>query len=167
MIRNLTALLCLAVGLASAASAAPIADQPGETVSLPGIRYQVLAAGAEGGAHPKRGESVTMRYVGRFESGEVFSTSPGDGKQASVFPVSGVIPGMSAGLQLMRIGDHWKIAMPAYLAYGPGRPFAAPNGATASAAAASASAVQQRGIPPDATLIFDVELVSIIPAKAP
>lgn len=164
MIRAVTALaLCLAAGVATAA---PVADQPGETVVLPGIRYQVLTAGPEGGAHPKRGESVTMRYVGRFESGEVFSTSPGDGKQASVFPVSGVIPGMSAGLQLMRIGDHWRITMPAYLAYGPGRRFAPPNDGAASAAA-SASAVQQRGIPPDATLIFDVELVSIIPAKAP
>jgi FKBP-type peptidyl-prolyl cis-trans isomerase len=161
MTRRLTALaFCLA--LAGPAVGATVADQPGETVALPGIRYQVLAAGPAGGAHPKRGDSVTMRYVGRLESGEIFSTSPGEGKDASVFPVNGVIPGMGAALQLMRVGDHWKITMPPYLAYGPGRPFAA-----RASAAAQASAVQQRGIPPDATLIFDVEVVSIEPAKAP
>ena len=152
--------LIAAAGLCAgrSAAAAPVADRPGETVVLPGIRYQVLAAGPEGGVHPARGQSVTMRYVGRFESGEVFSTSPDDGKQVSTFPVNGVIPGMSAALQLMRIGDHWRITMPPYLAYGPGRAFSPP--ATGSAAV---QAVQKRGIPADATLVFDVELVSILP----
>jgi FKBP-type peptidyl-prolyl cis-trans isomerase len=69
---------------------------------------------------------------------------------------------MSAGLQLMRIGDHWKIRMPAYLAYGPGRAFSPP-----ASGGAAVQAVQKRGIPPDATLIFDVELLSILPATAP
>jgi FKBP-type peptidyl-prolyl cis-trans isomerase FklB len=165
MTARLTALalsLAAGLGLATSALAAPVADKPGESVALPGIRYQVLAAGPAGGAHPKRGESVTMRYVGRFETGEVFSTSPGDGKEASTFPVNGVIPGMSAGLQLMRIGDHWKISMPSYLAYGPGRAFSPP-----ASGSAAVQAVQKRGIPADAALIFDVELLSILPAKAP
>ena len=155
--------LSVAAGLSlahAAAAAAVIADKPGETVSLPGIRYQVLAAGPAEGAHPLRAESVTMRYVGRFETGEVFSTSPGDGKEISNFGVNQVIPGMSAALQLMRIGDHWRITMPPYLAYGPGRAFTAP-----ASGSAAAQAVQKRGIPADATLVFDVELVTIIPAK--
>jgi FKBP-type peptidyl-prolyl cis-trans isomerase FklB len=147
--------------LASAATArAP--DNLGETVTLPGIHYQVLATGPADGAHPTRAGSVAMRYVGRFENGEVFSTSPGDGKEVATFGVSQVIPGMSAALQLMRVGDHWRITMPPYLAYGPGRPFSPP-----ASGSPAVEAVQKRGIPPDATLVFDVELVAILPPKAP
>jgi FKBP-type peptidyl-prolyl cis-trans isomerase len=161
MTRRVTRIaLGLALGLAAGlACAAEIADRPGETVSLPGIGYQVLAAGPAGGAHPTRADSVAMRYVGRFEDGQVFSTSPGDGKELATFGVKEVIPGMSAALQLMRVGDHWKIRMPSYLAYGPGRAFTAPAGGGA--------AVQKRGIPPDATLVFDVELVAILAPKTP
>jgi FKBP-type peptidyl-prolyl cis-trans isomerase FklB len=167
MTRRLIALalsLAAGLGLASAATAESLrsGDAPGETVSLPGLRYQVLATGPASGAHPTRSDSVTMRYVGRLEDGEIFSTSPGDGQGTSTFAVNGVIPGMSAALQLMRPGDHWRITMPPYLAYGPGRPFNTP-----APAGAAGQAIQKRGIPPQATLIFDVELVSIAPAKAP
>jgi FKBP-type peptidyl-prolyl cis-trans isomerase FklB len=160
-------LVALALSFAAGLSLAPAAsaqgrDPGGETVSLPGIRYQVLAAGPAGGAHPTRADSVTMRYVGRLESGEIFSTSPQDGAGTSSFAVNGVIPGMSAALQLMRPGDRWRIRMPPYLAYGPGRPFNTP-----APTRAAAQAIQKRGIPPQATLIFDVELVAIAKAKAP
>lgn len=157
--------LALAAGLWLAGAAAPVraqSDIGGETVSLPGIRYQVLAAGPAAGAHPTRADRVTMRYVGRLEDGEIFSTSPGDGSGVSTFAVGGVIPGMSAALQLMRPGDRWRITMPPYLAYGPGRPFNTP-----APAGAAGQAIQKRGIPPQATLIFDVELVAIAPPKAP
>ncbi|MEO8113025.1 MAG: FKBP-type peptidyl-prolyl cis-trans isomerase [Phenylobacterium sp.] len=147
------AILALGLTLASGAAAQEA------TVSLPGIGYQVLAAGPVTGAHPTRADAVTMRYVGRLESGEVFSTSPGEGKEVSTFGVKEVIPGMSAALQLMRPGDRWRITMPPYLAYGPGRPFSAP--------AAGAQAIPKRGIPPNATLVFDVELVSILQPVAP
>src|SRR5437016_8162000 len=102
------ALLALALVLAGgpgAPRAAEAAERAGASVSLPGIRYQVLSAGSGAGAHPTRADSVRMRYVGRLESGEVFSTSPGEGKEAATFAVGGVIPGMSAALQLMRVGD--------------------------------------------------------------
>src|SRR5258708_24919048 len=150
--------LAIAAGLGLARTAAA------QTVSLPGIRYQVMASGPAAGAHPSRADSVAMRYVGKLESGEVFSTSPGDGAQTSTFGVKEVIPGMSAALQLMRPGDRWRITMPPYLAYGPGRPFTPPGGA---APAASAQVTQKRGIPPDAPLVFDVDLVAILPAKRP
>ena len=152
--------LAASLGLASAA-AAQSRDLAGETVSLPGLRYQVLASGPAAGAHPTRSDSVTMRYVGRLEDGEIFSTSPGDGSGVSTFAVNGVIPGMSAALQLMRVGDHWRITMPPYLAYGPGRPF------QQATSGPQAQAIQKRGIPPDATLIFDVELTAILPPKTP
>ena len=163
---TLVAILGLApsVGLDAAPARASDSppDQVGETVSLPGIRYQVLAAGPATGAHPTRADSVAMRYVGRLEGGEVFSTSPDDGKAVATFGVNQVIPGMSAALQLMRVGDRWRITLPPYLAYGPGRPFAGPTGGSAPV-----QAVQKRGIPPDATLVFEVELIAILPPKTP
>ena len=158
--RHLPLALIAALSLVAAARAAEPADEPGAKVSLPGIRYEVLAAGRPGGPHPTRTDSVAMRYVGRLEDGAVFSTSPGDGAQPSTFSVREVIPGMSAALQLMRPGDRWRVTMPAYLAYGPGRPF------SPTAASTPTAAVQKRSIPPDATLIFDVELVVILPPKA-
>ncbi len=162
MRRLLSALvLSLAAGL-GLAHAATAQVPAAKTIVLPGISYQVLASGPAAGAHPTRADTVAMRYSGRFESGEVFSTSPGDGGGISTFAVSGVIPGMSAALQLMRPGDRWRITMPPYLAYGPGRPFNTP-----APAGAAGQAIQKRGIPPQATLVFDVELVSIAPAKAP
>jgi FKBP-type peptidyl-prolyl cis-trans isomerase FklB len=169
MTRRLAALalsLAAGLGLASAATAQS-RDLGGETVSLPGIRYQVLAAGPAGGQHPTRADSVTMRYIGRLEDGEIFSTSPGDGAGTSTFAVNGVIPGMSAALQLMRPGDHWRVTMPPYLAYGPGRPFNRPAPGPTSDRGAAGQAIQKRGIPPQATLIFDVELLTIATVKAP
>jgi FKBP-type peptidyl-prolyl cis-trans isomerase len=158
--RRLAAVAVLALALSAPARAAEPLDQPGAKVSLPGIRYEVLAAGPAGGVHPTRGDVVAMRYVGRLEDGAVFSTSPGEGAEPSNFPVREVIPGMSAALQLMRPGDRWRVTMPAYLAYGPGRPFTPP-----AASGAANGAVQKRSIPPDATLVFDVELVTILPPK--
>lgn len=150
--------------VAAAALAASAAAQPQpQTVTLPGIRYEVLASGPAAGPHPTRSDRVQMRYVGRLEGGEVFSTSPDDGKGISTFGVNQVIPGMSAALQLMRPGDHWRITMPPYLAYGPGRPLNTPP----PAGAAAGQTVQKRGIPPNATLVFDVDLVGIAAPQSP
>jgi len=162
MIRRRTPLLFLALAVALGAPPAGAAE-----TSLPGISYRVVSSGPAEGAHPTRADSVSMRYVGRLANGDVFSTSPADGTGASTFPVNGVIPGMSAALQLMRPGDHWVITMPPYLAYGPGRPLNTPPPSTPGGSAAAAQAIQKRGIPPNATLVFDVELLAILPPKAP
>ena len=165
MIRRLSALAWAPALVALALACAPPA-LAAQAITLPGIGYEVLASGPAAGAHPTRADSVAMRYVGRLqESGEIFSTSPGDGKQTSTFAVGQVIPGMSAALQLMRVGDHWRITMPPYLAYGPGRPFTPPSAAPATGPAAQVT--QRRGIPPNATLVFDVELLAILPPKTP
>lgn len=152
------ALVALCLMAAPCPAAADVAG--GKAVVLPGISYRVLASGPPEGAHPTRSDSVRMRYVGRLKNGQVFSTSPDEGAGISSFPVNGVIPGMSAALQLMRVGDRWRITMPAYLAYGPGRPLTRP------APGAAAQAIQHSAIPPNATLVFDVELVGISSGKA-
>jgi FKBP-type peptidyl-prolyl cis-trans isomerase FklB len=163
----------LALAALTLTAALPAAPMAAPAVTLPGISYEVLASGPPTGAHPTRADSVQMRYVGRLANGatdgEVFSTSPGDGRQVSTFGVNQVIPGMSAALQLMRVGDHWKIRMPPYLAYGPGRTFTPPPAQAAAqpTAGPAAQVTQKRGIPPNATLVFDVELVAILPPKAP
>jgi FKBP-type peptidyl-prolyl cis-trans isomerase FklB len=123
-------------------------------VTLPGISYEVLASGA--GAYPTRADEVDVRYTGRLVSGEVFSASPEGGKGISTFAVQRVIPGFMAAVLLMRPGDRWRVTLPPYLAYGaPGRPMGP-----------QASAMQSRDIPPNATLIFDIELVAVRPAAA-
>jgi FKBP-type peptidyl-prolyl cis-trans isomerase FklB len=162
--RFLAAALAAWIAGAQAAAAAPAAETPGAAVALPGLSYQVLASGPADGAHPTRADSVAMRYVGRLADGPIFSTSPDGGAGTSTFGVKEVIPGMSAALQLMRPGDRWRITMPPYLAYGPGRRFTPP---AAAANGPAAQAIQRLGIPPNATLVFDVELVAILPPNAP
>ena len=126
--------------LALLLAAAP-APAPGAVVTLPGLQYQVLRAGPPGGEHPTRASTVAVHYEGRLADGTVFSTSPEDGKGESVFELQKLIPGWIAALQLMRPGDVWRLTLPPHLAYGArGR---APT------------------IPPDSTLIFQVELLSV------
>lgn len=143
--------LALVWSTGAVAQAPPAARAP---VVLPGISYEVLASGPADGPMAVRADAVTMRYVGRLaDGGAVFSTSPGNGTEPARFGVREVIPGMSAAVQLMRPGDRWRITMPGYLAYGRlGRKWMPPE------------PLLKRDIPPDATLVFDVELVSVEPA---
>ena len=144
-------LLAVVALLGSGAFApAALAEGAGRVVTLPGIRYEVLASGPASGRRPLRSDTVAMRYVGRLSTSEIFSTSPDNGEKTAEFKVREVIPGMSAALQLMRPGDRWRITMPAYLGYGwTGRKYAAPE------------RLLKRDIPADATLVFEVELVSV------
>ena len=150
---------CLA---ACAGQGAASIQQPGWTappadsrvVRLPGLEYQVLRSGPTGGPRPLRSDDVMIRYVGRLADGSIFSTSADNGAQPSTFSVRTVIPGFSALVQLMRPGDRWRFTIPAYLGYGhQGRQFTPPE------------ATLKRDIPPGSTLIFDVELVSIVPGR--
>lgn len=152
------ALLAFALALAagSAASAqdrvaqerealARHAREPGVT-TLPGLQYQVLVSGPAAGPRPSRSDTVTVRYVGRYLDGRSFGASPDEGRGTTSFPLQRLIPGWLSALQLMRPGDRWRLWLPPHLGYG------------------------WKGkdpIPPDATLVFDVELVSFAPAPPP
>lgn len=115
------------------------AKKPGVKTTASGLQYEVIAEGS--GAKPKASDEVTVDYVGALLDGTEFDSSIKRGKPAS-FPLNGVIPGWTEGLQLMSVGAKYKFYIPGKLAYG-------------------AQGQQQAGIGPNETLIFDVELKSI------
>ena len=92
------------------------------------------------GDSPKETDQVTVHYHGTLIDGTVFDSSVERGQPAT-FPVNGVIPGWVEALQLMKPGAKYKLFIPSNLAYGE-------RGAGGS-------------IGPNATLIFEVELISI------
>jgi len=103
-----------------------------------GLQYKVIKEGT--GKKPKITDTVTTHYRGNLIDGIEFDSSYRRGKPAS-FPVNGVIPGWTEALQLMGEGAKWQLFIPPNLAYGE-------RGAG-------------RDIGPDATLIFEIELISI------
>jgi FKBP-type peptidyl-prolyl cis-trans isomerase FklB len=107
-------------------------------VSLPdGLQYRVIEPGK--GAQPKTDDTVTVHYRGTLIDGTEFDSSYSRNKPAS-FRADRVIPGWREALPLMKEGAKWELFIPARLAYG------------------------ERGggkIPPNSTLIFEVELISI------
>jgi FKBP-type peptidyl-prolyl cis-trans isomerase FklB len=113
-------------------------------VALPsGLQYKVLKAGT--GEKPTADDTVVCNYKGTLINGTEFDASDKHGGPAT-FPVKGVIPGWTEALQLMQAGSKWQLFVPSNLAYGPQGP---------------------GDIGPNATLIFEVELVSIQKAAAP
>ena len=117
------------------------AKQDGVTVTASGLQYKVLAEGS--GDSPKVTDTVKVHYKGRLISGHVFDSSIARGEPVS-FPLNGVIPGWSEGVQLMKVGSKFQFTIPSALAYGP-----AGTGP----------------IPPNSVLVFDVELLEINPAN--
>ena len=108
-------------------------------VTLPsGLQYKVLTAGT--GPKPAATDTVVCQYKGTLLDGTEFDSSYKRGQPAT-FAVGRVIKGWTEALQLMPVGSKWQLFIPAELAYG------------------------ERGagnvIPPNATLVFEVELVSI------
>ena len=105
-----------------------------------GLRYQIIQKGS--GAKASQGKDISVHYKGQLPDGTVFDSSY-DRKQPIDFKVGigQVIKGWDEGLQLMQVGDKARLVIPSHLAYG----------------SQGAGGV----IPPDATLIFDVELVAV------
>jgi len=117
--------------------------KPG-VVTLPsGLQYKIITAGK--GPKPAATDTVTTNYKGTFLDGKQFDSSYDRGEPAS-FEVDGVIPAWTEALQLMPVGSKWQLFVPPNLGYGE-------NGF-------------QNAIPPNAALLFEVELISIGPKKA-
>jgi FKBP-type peptidyl-prolyl cis-trans isomerase len=120
----------------------------GVKVTASGLEYEVIKEGS--GAKPKATDKVKVEYTGTKIDGTKFdSTADHNPPGPATFPLNGVIPGWTEGMQLMTVGSEYKFYVPANLAY------------------------KDRGPPaigPNATLIFDVKLLAIEPAdeaKAP
>jgi FKBP-type peptidyl-prolyl cis-trans isomerase FklB len=109
------------------------------TVTESGLQYEVLTAGS--GATPSASSKVSTHYEGKLIDGKVFDSSYQRGQPAD-FPVNGVIAGWTEALQMMEEGAKWRLYVPYHLAYGE-------KGAGGL-------------IGPYATLIFDVELISVL-----
>ena len=108
------------------------------TTTESGLQYEILVSGE--GSKPTTSDQVTVHYHGTLTDGTVFDSSVDRGQPAT-FGVTQVIKGWTEALQLMSVGDKWKLTIPSNLAYGD-------QGAGGM-------------ISPGATLIFEVELLGI------
>ncbi|MFZ9021517.1 MAG: FKBP-type peptidyl-prolyl cis-trans isomerase [Litorivicinaceae bacterium] len=117
------------------------AKKDGVTVTASGLQYRVITEGA--GDAPKATDTVKVHYEGRLISGDIFDSSIARGEPVS-FPLNGVIPGWSEGVQLMKVGSKFEFTIPSALAYG---------------------SEGTGPIPPNSVLVFDVELLEINPAN--
>lgn len=132
------------LGKANAAAGEAFLADNGKRVEVrttpSGLQYEVLTEGD--GPRPEANDQVEVHYTGKLIDGTVFDSSVDRGMPAT-FGVTQVIPGWVEALQLMKAGSKWRLFIPSNLAYGP-------NGAPGSP------------IGPNATLIFDVELLKVI-----
>lgn len=115
------------------------AGKEGVETTESGLQYEVIEEGS--GDKPSAEDTVRVHYTGELLSGEVFDSSRERGEPVT-FALNQVIPGWTEGLQLMSEGARYKLYIPADLAYGPGG---------------------NRGIGPNETLVFDVELLDVNP----
>jgi FKBP-type peptidyl-prolyl cis-trans isomerase FklB len=115
--------------------------KPGVTTTKSGLQYRVIASGEPTAKQPTKDDQVQVNYTGKLLDGTVFDASERNGGPVT-FGVGNVIPGWTEALQLMHEGDKWTLFIPSELAYGEHAPPA---------------------IGPNQILIFDVELLKVMP----
>jgi len=113
-------------------------DRDGVLTTTTGLQYEVIREGD--GASPTSSDQVTVHYRGTLIDDTQFDSSY-DRDQPATFPVNGVIPGWTEGLQRMKVGGKYRLVIPSELAYG--------------------EAGSGQVIGPNATLVFEVELLGI------
>jgi FKBP-type peptidyl-prolyl cis-trans isomerase FklB len=112
-----------------------------EIITLPsGLQYEILKKSDSAGARPTQNDVVTVNYIGSLVDGSVFENSYNS--KPATFQVMGVIPGWTEALQLMTVGEKWKLYIPTELAY-----YLNPRDPSV--------------IPPGAALIFEISLEGI------
>jgi FKBP-type peptidyl-prolyl cis-trans isomerase len=112
----------------------------GVITTASGLQYQVITEGT--GASPVDGDQVTVNYTGTLIDGTKFDSSYDKG-QPLTYPINKFVPGWTEVLKLMKEGSKYKVWIPSELGYG---------------------ARGNQGIPGNAVLIFDMELLKVIPA---
>ena len=135
-------------------------SRTGVKTTASGLQYEVLTAGA--GVSPMMGDQVSVNYKGSLIDGTFFDSSERHGSGgASSFVIGQLIRGWNEALQLMKVGDTWKLTIPAELAYGKSGP------ASIGPARVQFFDIEQIGEPPsigpNQVLIFEVELLKVIP----
>ena len=110
------------------------------TVLASGLQYEIIQSGPTDGESPTSSNSVLAHYHGTLSDGTVFDSSVDRGEPAT-FGVSQVISGWTEALQLMKVGDKWRLFIPPDMAYGEASPTPA--------------------IPPNSALVFEVELLEV------
>jgi len=119
-------------------AAAKASKEPGAVVAPSGLVYKSLKEGA--GPSPKATDTVKVHYKGTFPDGKEFDSSYKTGQPAE-FPLNGVIKCWTEGVQMMKVGGKAKLTCPGAIAYG------------------------ERGypglIPPNSTLVFEIELLGV------
>lgn len=113
------------------------AKKEGVKTTASGLQYEVVKAGE--GEKPTAADTVTVHYTGTLTDGTKFDSSHDRGEPIS-FPLNGVIPGWTEGVQLMSPGAVYKFAIPSALGYG---------------------AREAGSIPANSILLFEVELISV------
>ncbi len=106
-----------------------------------GLQYKIIRSGPAEGVRPHIGDEVKVHYEGALADGTVFDSSYEKGTPL-VFTLGEVVPGWNEALQLMRPGDVWYLYVPPRLGYGE---------------------MGQGPIPPNAVLVFKVELLGVLP----
>ncbi len=119
-----------------------VENEPKVITTSSGLKYEVLTAAPANAASPTKGQKIKAHYTGWLENGTKFDSSVDRGTPLAFnVGVGQVIPGWDEALLSMKVGEKRKLTIPSKLAYG----------------ARGAGGV----IPPNATLIFEVELVSV------
>lgn len=118
-------------------------QEEGVQVTGSGLMYKVIEEGS--GKSPEATDTVRVHYTGKFTDGTVFDSS--EGGDPVQFQLNQVIPGWTEGVQLMKEGAEYEFYIPYTLGYGEG---GAPRG----------------GIPPYATLVFNVKLLDVVDEPA-
>jgi peptidylprolyl isomerase/FKBP-type peptidyl-prolyl cis-trans isomerase FklB len=127
----------------SKAFMAKVLKEPGVRVLPSGVAYKIVRSGPANGIRPQPQDEVKVHYEGKLVNGRVFDSSYERGQPAAM-PLKGLIPAWQEALPLMRPGDEWVLYVPPEKGYG-------------------AEGAGGGEIPPNAALIFRIELIDVLP----